>query len=159
MDYVMSGWRRGTIRLAAAVMLLTAAAAAAEGQQDRAAEAAVRQAEAARFAAMAANDVTALEPMLGDDLVYTHSTAQVETKREFLQNMRDGTIRYVSIAARDQVVRVYGEAAVITGGATITSVNRGQKRLSVLRYTDVWVQRDGRWQMVTWQSTRVPDEP
>ena len=119
----------------------------------------MRRAERERFAAMSANDVPAVERLLGDDLVYTHSTAQVESKSEFLESMRGGAVKYISLEPRDQVVRVYGQTAVITGGVTITSMSRGEHRRSVLRYTDVWVERDGRWQMVSWQSTRLPETP
>jgi len=151
-------WRSPAGAIAVMVMVMLAGNPAGAGQASSA-KAAVRQAEGDRFAAMSANDVAAVERMLGDDLVYTHSTAQVESKTEFLESMRGGTVKYISLEARDQVVRVYGQTAVITGGVTITSMNRGEHRRSVLRYTDVWVQRDGRWQMVSWQSTRLPETP
>ena len=150
---MIRSWIAGMAAVAALAAGLEAAG------QAGGAEAAVRQAEAARFKAMAANDVAGVERFLADDLVYTHSTAQVESRAEFLQSMKSGTVRYVSIEPRDQLVRVYGQTAVITGGVTITSTNRGEQRRSELRYTDVWVQRDGRWQMVSWQSTRLPDAP
>jgi hypothetical protein len=35
-------------------------------------------------------------------------------------------------------------------------VRAGDRQLDMaVRFTDVYVKRDGRWQMITWQSTRI----
>jgi ketosteroid isomerase-like protein len=119
-----------------------------------AAEAAVRSAELARFKAMTAGDYAELGRLLGDDLIYTHSNALVDTKASYVESMTSGNLKYQSIEPRDLEVRVYGDTAVITAAAAITSVSKGQTQNNQLRYTDVWVLRDGRWQMVGWQSTK-----
>jgi hypothetical protein len=51
---------------------------------------------------------------------------------------------------------VYGNTAVITGAGRFRVTARGEKLDNQLRYTNVWVLRDGRWQMVSWQSTKIP---
>ncbi len=117
---------------------------------------AVRSAELARFKAMTTNDLATLRTLLGDDLIYTHSNAALDTKASYVGSIESGDLKYVSIEPTDMKVRTYGTMAVITAEAAITSVSKGQTMSSRLRYTDVWVQRDGRWQMVGWQSTRIP---
>jgi ketosteroid isomerase-like protein len=119
------------------------------------AEAAVRAAELARFKAMTAGDYAELGRLLGDDLIYTHSNALVDTKASYVESMTSGALKYESIEPADMKVRVYGTTAVITASAAITSVSKGQTQNNKLRYTDVWVLRDGRWQMVGWQSTKI----
>jgi ketosteroid isomerase-like protein len=121
-----------------------------------AAEEAVRAAELARFKAQTTGDLTALDALLGDDLVYTHSNALVDSKASYVESMRSGALKYQTIEPRDMKVRVYGTTAVITAAARITAISKGQPVDNQLRYTDVWVLRDGRWQMVGWQSTRLP---
>jgi ketosteroid isomerase-like protein len=121
-----------------------------------AAEEAVRAAELARFKAQTTGDLTALDALLGDDLVYTHSNALVDSKASYVESMRSGALKYQTIEPREMKVRVYGTTAVITAAARITAISRGQPVDNQLRYTDVWVLRDGRWQMVGWQSTRLP---
>ena len=132
----------------------TAASKAAPGS-DAAADA-VRDAELARFKAMTSNDLATLKTLLGDDLIYTHSSAQVDSKASYVGSIESGDLKYQSIEPKDIKVRVYGTTAIITAEAAITSISKGQTMSSRLRYTDVWVQRDGRWQMVGWQSTRIP---
>ena len=121
-----------------------------------AAEEAVRAAELARFKAQTSGDLKALDALLGDDLIYTHSSAAVDSKASYVESMRSGALKYQTIEPRDLQVRVFGTTAVITGAAHITAVSKGLPVDNQLRYTDVWVLRDGRWQMVSWQSTRLP---
>ncbi len=112
--------------------------------------------EKKRFAAMVAVDFAMLREMLADDLRYTHSNAKFETKAEFLTEITDGTLRYQKMEPEQIVVKVFKKTAVITG-LVYVSVKQGDRTVdSQLRYTDVWQKRGGRWQMVAWQSTRVP---
>lgn len=143
-------------RLATLLLALTLVSPTVLAQPaDRAAEA-VKAAELARFKAMTTNDLPALEASLGDDLIYTHSSAAVDTKASYVGSIRSGALKYVSIEPSEMKVRIYGTTAVITAVAKFTSISNGQTMNNQLRYTDVWVLRDGRWQMVGWQSTRVP---
>ncbi len=140
----------GVTLLAAVTMTYVQPAA-----QGGAAEA-VKAAEMARFKAQTTNDFKALDALLGDDLTYTHSSAAVDTKTTYIESMRSGQVKYESIESRDVQVRVYGTTAVITGAGRFKVTARGQALDNQLRFTDVWVLRDGRWQMVAWQSTRLP---
>ncbi len=112
--------------------------------------------ERRRFAAMVDRDFPTLRDLLADDLRYTHSNAKFETKAEFLTEINDGTLRYQKMAPQQIDVRVFKKTAVITGVCEVV-VKQGERVVeSMLRYTDVWQKRDGRWQLVAWQSTRVP---
>ena len=60
-----------------------------------------------------------------------------------------------SLEARS--VRVYGGAGIVTGTARMESTARGQDTRFRIRYIAVYVKAQERWQMVAWQSTRIPD--
>lgn len=145
-----------SLRLASLLLALTLVPVGVRAQSSDSAAEAVKTAELARFKAMTTNDLPALERALGDDLVYTHSNAAVDTKASYVGSIRSGALKYVSIEPAEMTVRVYGTTAVITAVAKISSVSNGQTMSNQLRYTDIWVLRDGRWQMIGWQSTRVP---
>jgi len=49
-----------------------------------------------------------------------------------------------------------GDAVVLTGIAQIKVVSNGTPNAFGVRFTDVYAKRNGAWQMVTWQSTRLP---
>lgn len=138
--------------LAGSPQTTTSAASEGAGQ-------AVRAAETARIAALVANDFAALDRILGDDLTYTHSSAQTDTKAQFIDALKAGKTRYVAMDPIDPQVRVYGTTAVMNGRMNVRILTNGQPvPLIPLTFTSVWVQRDGRWQFVAWQSTRVPAE-
>ena len=54
-----------------------------------------------RMQAMAAKDYATLESVIGDDLVYTHSSARLDTKRSLIDNMKSGSTVYTSVTPKD----------------------------------------------------------
>lgn len=110
-----------------------------------------------RMTAMAQKDVATLNELLADDLVYTHSSARLDTKQSLIGNMESGSTVYTSVVPSNVKAQDLGDTVVLTGECRI-SVNAGGRPNSFgVRFTDVYANRGGRWQMVTWQSTRLPD--
>ncbi len=96
--------------------------------------------------------------MLADDLSYIHASGNADTKREFIDAIRTGRLRYKQLDREGVAVRVYGEVAVVTGRGRF-QVRSGENDLDVrLLFTDVYVKRGGKWRMVAWQSTRLPEK-
>ncbi len=115
----------------------------------------IRQLETRRLRAMVEVDTAALDKILADDLTYTHSSGQVDTKAQFIASLKSGQLRYESVTTDEVKVRVDGDAAVVTGRGMM-KVKAGDRELNMpIRFTDVYVKRRGRWQMVAWQSTRI----
>ncbi len=116
----------------------------------------IRQQEVRRFEAIVRGDLAALERILSDDLSYTHATGVFETKAEFLDKLKSGQLKYEAFAPEDIRVRVYGTTGVVTGIARVRVQVKGELLQFQLRFTDVYVKKDDRWQMVAWQATRLP---
>lgn len=119
------------------------------------ADEAVRAADAARIKAFMAADRTALQSLLGEDLTYAHSSGRLDGKAAIIDAITSGKTQYHSIAPEDVAVRLYGDVAVLTGRAAVNVTNDGQLLDLKLRFISVYVKRDGRWQFVAWQSTRL----
>ena len=110
-----------------------------------------------RMTAMAQKDVATLNAILSDDLVYTHSSARLDTKQSLIGAMESGSTVYSSVVPSDVKAQDCGDTVVLTGVARI-SVKSGANAMNFgVRFTDVYANKGGRWQMVTWQSTRLPD--
>ena len=109
-----------------------------------------------RMQAMAAKDVATLEAVLADDLIYTHSSARLDTKQSLIGAMVSGATAYTGVEPSGVKAQDLGDAVVLTGIAEIKVVSNGTPNAFGVRFTDVYARRDGRWQMVTWQSTRLP---
>ncbi|HSC08445.1 MAG TPA: nuclear transport factor 2 family protein [Steroidobacteraceae bacterium] len=134
-----------------ALLLLCACAGLQANPQES-----VEQVERRRFAAMVDRDIAALEPLLAEDLTYGHSNGEFENKAQFLETIRAGRLRYVAIGVQELSVRQYENVAIVTGRLAISGRAGDQSVALTLRYTDAYLNRDGRWQLVAWQSTRLP---
>ena len=110
-----------------------------------------------RMQAMAEKDFTTLNELLASDLVYTHSSARIDTKQSLIGNMQSGATVYSSIEPTDVVAQDCGDAVVLTGVARISVTSGGKAMKFAVRFTDVYAHRGGQWQMVAWQSTRLPE--
>jgi hypothetical protein len=109
-----------------------------------------------RMQAMASKDIGTLKALLADDLVYAHSTARLDTKQSLIDNMVEGRTVYTSVEPSDVKAQDLGDAVVLTGIAQINVVSNGSPNAFGVRFTDVYARRNGAWQMVTWQSTKLP---
>ena len=141
--------------LALAGTLFAAQPALGQGSLSKDAQA-VQKAENDRFAAMLKADVAALEKLLGADLTYTHGDGRVIGKAAFISDFKTGAFKYTTIQPNDMTIRVFGDVAVVTGGAGMHVVNQGVPADIKIRYTDVHVRRNGAWEMVAWEATRLP---
>jgi hypothetical protein len=110
-----------------------------------------------RMDAMGKQDIATLNALLSDDLIYTHSSARLDTKKSLIGAMESGKTVYRSVQPSDVKAQDLGDAVVLTGAARISVTSNGNDITFGVRFTDVYVNRDGQWQMVTWQSTRLPD--
>ena len=117
----------------------------------------VRAAEQRRFQAMVAIDLRALDTLLAEELTYTHTTGDVDTKASLLDALRTGRLAYDSITPADVRMRVYAGIAIVTGTARVDVRADGVARHLGIRYTEAYVRRDNRWELVVWQSTRMPE--
>ena len=140
------------------IVLFAGAAGARQGRHARKSSdmsEAITLLEARRFKAMIEGDLVSLNRMLGDDLTYTHASGWTQSKSELLESLRSGNLRYLSMEPANEKVRSYGTTVVGTGRA-VFKVRLNGKELNVqLRFIDVYVRRQGRWQLVAWQSTRL----
>jgi hypothetical protein len=138
--------------LAWAALIFLCSCAGLEANPDQG----VEQVERRRFAAMVAQDIAALEPLLADDLTYGHSNGDFENKAQFLETIRGGRLRYEAIDVQELEVRQYDAVAIVTG-RLIVSARAGTQPLKLnIRYLDAYVNHGGHWQLVAWQSTRLP---
>jgi len=114
------------------------------------------KAEEARYAAQMSNDFAALERLIGDELVYVHSSTNIDTKASFIESLRSGAVRYRNMRRGDVKVRCYGCIAIITGQGSFDVTVKGQDLTLNLLFHVVWAKRAAGVQFVSWQATRLP---
>ena len=109
-----------------------------------------------RYAAMTRGDFAALEAMLHDQLLYTHSSSLTDTKATWLDALRSGRTKYKSAKLSDQKVRLLGDVALVTGKGAIEAEINGQPRSLRLVFLNVWSKTPQGWKFIAWQSTPQP---
>ena len=84
----------------------------------------------------------------------THIDGQVITKQKALDMCRTGPP--VTSSVDHLAVRLYGDTAIVTGRTKATA-NGATPQTVTLRFTDVFVRRNGRWVVVASHATRLPE--
>ena len=122
-------------------------------------EQAIMQFESERREATLRNDPAYFERVLADDYMGTGMNGEVTDKAQTIANTKAGNPKFESLTYEDQKVRVYGDAAVVTGRALLKGTTQGQAIDGPVRFTRVYVKRGDKWQLVTFQVTRVAQAP
>ena len=100
-------------------------------------------------------DVAALGALLDDGWTVTHGDGTINTKAEYLADLKSGARKFFADVKQDDfTVRVYGDTAVAAGLSDSKVEYKGKPSGGALRFTRVYMKRDGRWVMITSHATR-----
>lgn len=110
-----------------------------------------------RMHAMISQDVIALNLVLSDQLVYTHSSARIDSKETLIKSMQQGKTIYTSIVPSDVIAQDFGNVVILTGIASICVNSNSVEMDFKVRFTDVYALNVNKWQMIVWQSTKIPN--
>jgi hypothetical protein len=103
-------------------------------------------------------DYAFFESVEADEFIFTDSGGGVTTRKEDLESVKapaNPDSRLLAYDVDEMKVMLYGKTAVVTGRSTVKGINKGQEWTSQSRFTDVFVWRDNRWQLVAGHSSRV----
>jgi len=104
-------------------------------------------------------DLVALDRIYADDFINTGTTGEVIDKAQMMGLFKSGDLKYASGSDDDVRARVYGDTAVVTGLWTSKGQFKGKEFNNKERYTEVFVKRSGRWQVVAEHLTNVGARP
>ena len=100
-------------------------------------------------------DAAFIERLLADEFIATYDDGVRGDKAKELALAAEFNQQVESAIPDEFTVKVYRDTAVVWFTLRLVGIRQGQRSPLTLRYTDVWVMRDGRWQCVSSQSTRV----
>ena len=94
----------------------------------------------------------------GEDFIFTDAAGTVSSKKQDMAGEKDCRKTEGKYDLDNAEVRLFGNTAVVTGRITIVHKNKEEKLVTRRsRFTDVFVWRDGRWELVAGHSSRIPD--
>jgi ketosteroid isomerase-like protein len=118
------------------------------------AEQEIRAAERLWNEARVKADVAALDRLLADGWTVTHGGGTMDTKAQYLADLKSGDRKFSADVKEDELtVRIYGDTAVASGLSDSKVTFKGQVQGGPLRFTRVYVKRDGRWIMIVSHAT------
>jgi hypothetical protein len=143
-----------------AALLLAGAPGVGLGQS-AADEAALRVLLAEFLAGASRNDAAVHDRFWAESLVYTRSTGVRIGKPELMRSVRSApavgpSVSHTAYSAEDVRVQLLGDSAIVA--FRLIGVSGGGERAERSEFlnTGTFLKRDGRWQAVAWQATRVP---
>jgi hypothetical protein len=153
----MSSCIRTSLLIGLAVLCVIAApAASAQVTSDPATEDSLRALEVARGKALMAGDTVALSRMTASEFNELTRFGTVRSRAANLRDVSSGMLRLTSVRYDSLTVRIYGDVGILQGIADNTGSMGGTPFAGRIRYTRVFVRRDGRWQAITMQHTPLP---
>lgn len=107
------------------------------------------------------NDAAIHERFWADDLIYTTSKGERKDKAAIMKEVRSeapakpGNETTV-FTAEDIRIHQYGETAIVAFRLVGTTGKGGKKTVNKYLNTGTFLKRNGQWQVVAWQATRIP---
>lgn len=126
------------------------------------AEQEVRQLERAWLDAYEKFDADAMERIVSDEFAITFPNGKMQTKAQLMKMIRGPkppSASPVRLFTEDVQARVYGTAVILRGRVVTEMQKDGQTQREESRYTDVYVQTQGRWQVVASHLSALAPEP
>lgn len=112
------------------------------------------------ISATLSGDLKVYDRYLADDYLETDENGVVSTKAQVIANFQSPpAVAKPTIDVEDVKVRVYGDTAVMSFRGNFRAEVGGQKIFESFRITDVYMRRNGRWQLFAEHQSRIPIEP
>lgn len=110
------------------------------------------------------NDVTTHDRFWAEDVIYTGSLGRRRGKSEIMQDVRTAPAPkpgdpVTVYTAEDIRIQQYGDMAIVAFRLVSTTTKGESKEVANNLNSGTFVKRVGKWQVVNWQSTRVPPTP
>ena len=110
------------------------------------------------LAAVPRSDKQVFDGFFADDVIYTRSAGVTVNKAEIMKNIgvRAANEPAATFEADGITVHPYGDMAVVNFRLVMHNENNGKPETAYYRNTGTFLKRNGKWQVVAWQSTKVP---
>jgi ketosteroid isomerase-like protein len=113
------------------------------------------------IAGAGSGDRALFDKFFADDVIYTRATGLVITKADIMANLgrsSPATEAKSSYSAQDITVHEYGDTVVVAFRLVgRTEARDGKVETSLYRNTGTFLRRNGRWQAVAWQATKMTE--
>lgn len=110
----------------------------------------IRKLDLAHARAIFEGDAAMLDRLLDDDVTVNHPTNRiVKEKKELLELIKKGIIRYTAFERTPETFLFYKDMVIVMGSEMVTPAEGAPNANKQLqrRYTNVWLKRNGEWKL------------
>jgi len=106
--------------------------------------------------ALETKDTKALDLLLADTFVSVDIDGSMETKRQFMADIKSPSYQPSQALTEQSTVEVYGDSGVVVGVFRTKGVEKGKKYVRRERFVDTWVRINGMWKCVAAITVLIP---
>lgn len=121
----------------------------------------IRKLDMAHAAAIFKGDARALDDLMDDDITVNHPTNRiVKEKKELLDLIGQGVIRYTTFERHPEIFLFFNDMVIVMGSEKVVPARGAPNAGKTLtrRYTNVWMNKDGKWRLTVRHANNVcPD--
>jgi ketosteroid isomerase-like protein len=103
-------------------------------------------------------DALALDSLMDDDVTVNHPTNRiVKEKKELLDLIRKGVIRYTSFERTPETFLFFDDMVVVMGSEVVVPAKGAPNAGKALprRYTNIWMNKNGKWRLTVRHANNV----
>jgi ketosteroid isomerase-like protein len=147
-----------SVLLTMAMFVVVSTVSAQDVKDNSALREEIRKLDLAHAEAIYKGDATALDSLMDDDVTVNHPTNRiVKEKKELLDLIRQGVIRYTFFERVPEQFLFFRDMVVVMGNETVVPAKGAPNAGKTLqrRYTNVWMKRDGKWRLTVRHANNV----
>ncbi len=144
------------IRKSACALVLVVVAHTGLAQSNGTAEQDLLKIQEAWATARTTRDVPYLERLYAREFRVQAMNGSVVSREADIANFATGDLKPDYVRDEEMTVAVYGDTALVTGVEHVGGRYKGRTGEFSLRFANVFVKRDQRWQLVLHQATPIP---
>jgi ketosteroid isomerase-like protein len=112
------------------------------------------------------NNPASYDRFFADDVIYTRNTGAVTTKADIIKSVSASAGRAprtettTTFSAEDVTIHEYTDVAVVAFRLVAHEAHSDGKPPTITNYRDTgtFLRRNGRWQVVSWQATKIAED-
>jgi len=148
---------KNRLTIASLCLLSLSLAAAQDASKTSSLEDQIKKQEQNWAQATVKDGAAAVDQYEADDIITTDPSGRVTDKTQDKLDLSSGDFKIQSEELSDVRVRIYSNTAVASGTNIVKGIYKGQDINGKYRFTDTWVKRNGKWQVVASQYTKVQE--
>jgi hypothetical protein len=126
-------------------------------ESERKSDSVIQELEAKRYKAVLELDFATFDHLCHDELVYSHSGGNRDSRQDYTAKLRTGTLRYHRIENSIESITIVGNTALVLGRMKADLTVNGTDKTINNSSLAVWVQEGDEWKFIAYQPTPLPN--